>query len=452
MTVIPVSFLFALMETSAYLAACGRYFPLFQKGNLKRTVFVGILWVLAGTVLLYFYRNTMTHYWHYAVLHFLFTFVSLVFLTAKDAKDLVLPAVLLEGGTHFLEHAVGNLCVIAFGSVFYMTDPFSVWTIPADLFLFLLYSLSLYFLSRIGDRGKEGTFSRRISFYLLGIYALLVVFNDLTVRLMRQGSVIDAQMLSLAVFEVLWYSLFAVSLFSVTWLERAWQQKQELDTLNTVMQMQTQQYEFRAESVEELAKLTHDMRRHLGIVGLLRDEEKRKDYIRSVEKELDVMDVSCDTGNETLNVILREQLLRCRKAGIAMIVSAQGELLSFLPASDLVLLFTGALDCAVEAVQALPAEQYREISLRVGRVRDWIVIRLCASGGEQEEETARVRSRRVQEDLPGYGLESIRAVCEKYGGEMRLDLKSQVFLLTEVIPLPAKNDTAEAKTRSLSGG
>ena len=113
---------------------------------------------------------------------------------------------------------------------------------------------------------------------------------------------------------------------------------------------------------------------------------------------------------------------------------ADGQLLSFMDAVELYTLFGNALDNAIEASLPLP-ESERMIDLQVQQKAGLILIRVTNRfAGTMEAGAELPKTSKADQDWHGFGLKSIRAVAEKYGGLMNLRGEDGVFTLRITIP------------------
>ena len=113
---------------------------------------------------------------------------------------------------------------------------------------------------------------------------------------------------------------------------------------------------------------------------------------------------------------------------------ADGKKLSFMRSSDLYALFGNIIDNAIEAVSVLD-EDKRTISLSVSEKSGFIVINIYNRyDGELSFESGLPRTTKSDESMHGFGMKSVQATCEKYGGSMSIRTDKNVFNLNIIIP------------------
>jgi len=107
-------------------------------------------------------------------------------------------------------------------------------------------------------------------------------------------------------------------------------------------------------------------------------------------------------------------------------------------------IFGNALDNAIEGVSKLPDPSQRLIRLSVARQKGFLRIKVenrCVDRLAVEGELP--RTTKADSSQHGYGLKSIRATAEKYGGTVTVQAEGGWFTLGLLVPIPAANKTVE---------
>jgi sensor histidine kinase regulating citrate/malate metabolism len=157
-----------------------------------------------------------------------------------------------------------------------------------------------------------------------------------------------------------------------------------------------------------------------------------------MEREIQVYEAQNKTGNQFLDTILTSKGIHCQKAGINLTCVADGAALDFMDVMDLSALFGNALDNAIEAVSLLPKEQ-RLIHLSVCREKGFLRIRLenrCQDGIKIKNGVPVTTKR--DKRYHGFGVKSIFATAEKYGGSATVQTQNGWFELRVLIPLEGR--------------
>ena len=114
---------------------------------------------------------------------------------------------------------------------------------------------------------------------------------------------------------------------------------------------------------------------------------------------------------------------------------ADGKSLDFMKDADIYVLFGNALDNAIEAVTNLAADK-KVIGVSLKRVNGFLAVNIhnyyekdivISDGLIQTTKDDRLRH--------GYGMSSMRAICDKYGGDMVVKTEDKVFTLNILFPL-----------------
>ena len=203
----------------------------------------------------------------------------------------------------------------------------------------------------------------------------------------------------------------------------------ENDVTHELLKLQGRQQQLSKDSIETINIKCHDLKRQIAALRLVGDGEERDRAIRELEQAVNIYDASVHTGNETLDIVLMEKLLLCGANHITLTSFAEGKLLNFMRPADLYVLFSNALDNAIEGVMQA-AENDRNIALEVERRSSWV--RVCI-------ENFCARDLAFADGIPvttkaerkyhGYGTKSIRHICEKYGGTVVMRQEGRRFVL-----------------------
>lgn len=212
------------------------------------------------------------------------------------------------------------------------------------------------------------------------------------------------------------------------------QLQQELDIQQQLWLRQKAQYELSRENIELINRKCHDLKHQVAALKHIHDPARQNEVIDSLQESVMIYDAMLKTGNDILDTVLTEKSLLCSRHRIALTCMADGQLLSFMDAVELYTLFGNALDNAIEASLPLP-ESERMIDLQVQQKAGLILIRLTNRfAGTIEAGAELPKTSKADQDWHGFGLKSIRAVAEKYGGLMNLRGEGGVFTLRITLP------------------
>ncbi len=142
------------------------------------------------------------------------------------------------------------------------------------------------------------------------------------------------------------------------------------------------------------------------------------------------------TGNPTVDVLLTDAALRCKREGIDADFRVDGACLSFMNVNDLNALFGNAVDNAIEYLKTLPGEE-RLFGINGGRTGDFIRLRFenrlaapvrIAEGGTPKTTKSDTLSH-------GYGTQSILAIARKYDGHAVFTSEDDLFTVCVILPV-----------------
>ena len=181
----------------------------------------------------------------------------------------------------------------------------------------------------------------------------------------------------------------------------------------------------------------HDIRHQIRAMG----REGYQEEMREIGKLVTIFDKNVRSENTALDVVLASKCLAFQNKDITFSCIADGKLLSFMSDKDVYALFGNILDNAYEAVSRIEDKDYRQISLSVKSRAGFVMI---------DEENFFEGSLSWDDGLPqtskedkayhGYGVQSIRMLTEKYGGDFQAETEGNIFRLSLMIPLPQGKD------------
>lgn len=203
--------------------------------------------------------------------------------------------------------------------------------------------------------------------------------------------------------------------------------KTELDAVQRVLEQGKKQYELAKHNVDLINMKYHDLRHQSELLtrhGAAALEEKEE-----LDRALEGYSALVKTGNEALDVILGEKTLLCQSRKIEMTCMADGQGLGFIKTHHLYALLGNALDNAMEAVQDLPQEK-RIISLFIRNLGNLVHIHVeNYYGGEVAMRGGMPATTKGDENYHGYGVLSMKAIAEQYGGTLSISADDGIFLL-----------------------
>jgi len=321
------------------------------------------------------------------------------------------------------QHTLYTLCEILALSAAISGHPLPVG-FPVVSGVVVLYALSYLLLHLLLKKHYRNTVP------LYGSSELLLAGLLLPLPLMALNLVITA-ITSIAV-HLLFYRIHMLLMCTLYYLmlssvQRLTVTRQEAERIREANLRQKEQYEFKKEVIERVNLRAHDLKKQL---DRLEHSGKALDpvTIGQIRDELQRYDQLVETGNETLDTILADVLLRCEQLQVRFSYLIDGTKLSFVQPIDLYAIFGNLLDNALTAVARLERPEERIVSLQMTEKGDCLyfhVFNACAD--EPSFENGLPKTTKPDAENHGFGTRSVRASVRKYGGELLISAENGVF-------------------------
>lgn len=201
----------------------------------------------------------------------------------------------------------------------------------------------------------------------------------------------------------------------------------EMEMVRMLWKKDSKQLAERKDTIELINMKCHDIRHKLEDYHLpITDEEEQE-----LKSLIRIYDQTYRTGSQTLDVLLADRALLCEKDHIQLSFLGDGSCLKFLTEADIYSLLGNALGNAVEASRRLE-EKKRQISMIIRHSGDLVSISVTNyyQGQLHFEEDLPVTTQPDAEDFHGYGMKSMQAIAQKYGGKLKVKAEDGVFNLT----------------------
>lgn len=286
--------------------------------------------------------------------------------------------------------------------------------------------------------------------FWIGAWLILRKFlSKITSRLnMRMWLIVDMLMLAsfVAIFTIIYfmpedtaivYPICLASIFSsfgcmylASYICEAMQTAYHAQEL----EMQRNYYRDRIRDEERVRSIYHDMKNHLLLLqAQTGNGQEVQDSIRELKGQIQEYENYHHTGNEFLDIIIRDKAKAAQRKNIDFSAAIAFEAGSFIEPLDISTIFGNALDNAIEASEKLP-EDRRLITVRANRMRDMLVIAIennaPAAPGEPQGTTKK------DTFAHGFGLSNLKNAVEKYDGQYSAKFENGVFTLNILIPIP----------------
>ncbi len=206
----------------------------------------------------------------------------------------------------------------------------------------------------------------------------------------------------------------------------------QVDFMKEMLHQEREQYKLSKKNIELINIKCHDLKHQ---ISALRENASEKN-IAEIEHAIMIYDTSIKTGNDVLDVILREKALQCESEHITLTCMVNGSLLSFMETMDIYSLFGNILSNAIEATRKINEPEKRIINLNARQVGNMISLH-CENFyvGEMNIVKELPQTTKENKENHGFGMKSMLRTTQKYHGMMNISTHDDRFSLDFVFPV-----------------
>jgi sensor histidine kinase regulating citrate/malate metabolism len=153
---------------------------------------------------------------------------------------------------------------------------------------------------------------------------------------------------------------------------------------------------------------------------------------------VDRISPTAKTGNDALDVLLRNMDDLCRRNNIELQCVAYADCLKYFDGMKLYFLFANAIDNAMESVSGIedPEKRLIDISIRAfgdsASIHIWNYFKGPITFSEGLPVTNKDR------ESHGFGMKSMQRIVDEFDGVMQAGTQGEVFNLDIMLPVPAE--------------
>ncbi|WP_294499501.1 ATP-binding protein [uncultured Gemmiger sp.] len=202
----------------------------------------------------------------------------------------------------------------------------------------------------------------------------------------------------------------------------------ELEAMDGVLRRQYEQYQQSRESIRLINRHCHDLKLQIAAIRAEQDPGKKAAALAEMETGIQQYEAQNKTGNPVLDTLLTAKNIFCQQHNINLTCVADGHLLDFMPTGDICTIVGTALDNATESVQRLPDTEKRLIRVAIFAQHGFVMLRF--------ENYCEEAVPMGPDGLPphGYGIRSVQAAAQKYGGTVTVHCQDNWFILRVLVP------------------
>lgn len=235
---------------------------------------------------------------------------------------------------------------------------------------------------------------------------------------------------SLTIFILIFLIVFLYSKNTMFLREQEQKDKMQIAQL----QQQFAYYQEKLKDEEKVRSVYHDMKNHLLVLQRQINSPETAEMVEKLQSQVAMYEDYEHTGNDILDIILKEKSETAREKHIALSVTADLNGVDFIEPLDVSTIFGNGLDNAIEANEKLPEEQ-RAILVKAGRVQNFFSV-LIENSCLQNREYTKQRTTKSDDFLHGFGISNMRKAAEKYDGQLTIKCENEKFTLKILIPIP----------------
>lgn len=235
---------------------------------------------------------------------------------------------------------------------------------------------------------------------------------------------------SLTIFILIFLIVFLYSKNTMFLREQEQKDKMQIAQL----QQQFAYYQEKLKDEEKVRSVYHDMKNHLLVLQRQINSPETAEMVEKLQSQVAMYEDYEHTGNDILDIILKEKSETAREKHIALSVTADLNGVDFIEPLDVSTIFGNGLDNAIEASEKLSEEQ-RAILVKAGRVQNFFSV-LIENSCLQNREYTKQRTTKSDDFLHGFGISNMRKAAEKYDGQLTIKCENEKFTLKILIPIP----------------
>lgn len=233
------------------------------------------------------------------------------------------------------------------------------------------------------------------------------------------------------IFDIFVLTTTFLSLFLEYLMTRGKNVEQENIKIKKMLNEQKEQYLFEKQLIDLVNTKAHDLKYQMNDNGMYSLET-----IKNTKRLIGDYDASYNTGLSPLDIILTKKSRECNRHQITLTCMVNGECLLFIEEIDLYSLFGNIIDNAIEASRKIEDKNERSITLTVVKKEGFVLIHESNYyvGNLNMENNIPITTKK-DTDYHGYGIKSIKLICDKYEGSFKITLDKNIFNLDIIFPI-----------------
>lgn len=208
------------------------------------------------------------------------------------------------------------------------------------------------------------------------------------------------------------------------------------------MSLQYDYYVKQAKDMENIRRLSHDIKNHLEALKCDVDEEQKIEYIKGIERRLEQYQSYYKTGNAFIDSLLHVKKLKALEKDIEFKVFADFTPFKSIKNEDLCIIVSNTIDNALRECELIKEEDSTAdclVQLKAQKIKGFLSI-ICENS-LRESQIAFLKGKTDLETTKkdkknhGIGMKNIMSVVQNYGGETSFNVVDDIFCISIIIPL-----------------
>jgi sensor histidine kinase regulating citrate/malate metabolism len=141
------------------------------------------------------------------------------------------------------------------------------------------------------------------------------------------------------------------------------------------------------------------------------------------------------TGNDALDILLRNMDDLCRQNSITLQCVAYADCLKYFDGMKLYFLFANAIDNAMEGVSGIEDPEKRLIDISIRAFGDTAAIHIWNYFKGPIAFASGLPVSSKQEELHGFGMKSMQRIVDEFDGVMHAHTEGEIFNLDIMLPV-----------------
>jgi hypothetical protein len=263
----------------------------------------------------------------------------------------------------------------------------------------------------------------------IGIVLICIGVN----RLVRTGDVEPSYVIATSVYAII-CCIFALGI--QFYLNKWQQEKTESLVVKELLSASEKQYEQWKAMVELNSIKVHDLKHMLHRIENYADKYHLDiPDLSPMRESIDGFSPLVKTGNEVIDVLLRNMDRLCRQQGVRLNCVSYTDTLGSFDSMSLYFLFANAIDNARAGAAPVSDKDKRLVDVSLKQFGDSVIIHVWNYFEGEITFSDELPVSNNSEEGHGYGLKSIKMIVDRFGGAMKAHTEGDVFHLNIILPL-----------------